>query len=153
MKIHPHCWFCLAVVSLFCASWSVAQGTREDYHRAEQFLPANLRHRIYLAEVAPHWIAKKNRFWYHKAGTNGAEFLLVDADQNSVGPAFDHPRLASSLAKALGREVQPTALPFDSIDFSEDGKSVSFQVDGAPWSCGLENYECQKGARARRRSI
>ena len=145
MKICRRCWFCLAVLSLFSASWSVAQGTREDYHRAEQFLPANLRHRIYVADVAPHWIAKKNRFWYHKAGTNGAEFLLVDADQNSVGPAFDHPRLASSLAKALGRDVQPTELPFDSIDFSEDGKSVSFQIDGAPWSCGLESYQCQKG--------
>jgi hypothetical protein len=145
MKACHRRWLCLAVVLLFSASWSAAQGTREDYHRAEQFLPANLRHRVYVAEVAPHWIAKKNRFWYHKAGTIGAEFLLVDADQNTAGPAFDHARLATALSKALGREVQPTELPFDAIDFSEDGKSVSFQLDGAPWSCGLENYECKRG--------
>ena len=135
MKACHRRWFCLAVVLLFSASWSVAQGTREDYQRAEQFLPANLRHRIYVAEVTPHWIAKKNRFWYHKVGTNGAEFLLVDADQIGVGPAFDHARLAASLSKALGREVQPTELPFDSIDFSEDGKYLSLQIDSAPWSC------------------
>ena len=144
MKACHRRWLCLAVVLLFSASWSVAQGTREDYQRAEQFLPANLRHRVYVAEVAPHWIAKKNRFWYHKAGTIGAEFLLVDADQNTAGPAFDHARLATALSKALGREVQATELPFDAIDFSEDGKSVSFQLDGAPWSCGLENYECKR---------
>ena len=144
MKASHRRWFCLAFVLLFSASPSVAQGTREDYHRAEQFLPANLRHRVYVAEVAPHWIAKKSRFWYHKVGTNGAEFLLVDADQNTAGPAFDHARLATALSKALGREVQPTELPFDAIDFSEDGKSVSFQIDGAPWSCGLENYECKR---------
>lgn len=145
MKTCPRCWFCLAVILLFSASWSRAQGTSEDYHRAEQFLPANLRHRVYVAEVAPHWIAKKNRFWYHKVGTQGAEFLLVDVDQNTVGPAFDHARLATSLSKALGREVQRTELPFDSMEFSEDGKSVSFQIDGASWSCGLENYECKRG--------
>jgi hypothetical protein len=90
MKASHRRWFCLAFVLLFSASPSVAQGTREDYHRAEQFLPANLRHRVYVAEVVPPWIAKKNRFWYHKVGTNGAEFLLVDADQNTAGPAFDH---------------------------------------------------------------
>src|SRR5215472_1011255 len=106
MRTCPRCGFCLAVILLFSASGSVAQGTREDYHRAEQFLPANLRHRVYVAEVTPHWIAKKNRFWYHKVGTQGAEFLLEDVDQNSVGPAFDHARLS----KALGREVQPTEL-------------------------------------------
>src|SRR6266567_2090060 len=145
MKIYPHCWFCLAVVSLFCASWSVAQGTRGDYHRAEQLLPGNLRHRIYVAEVAPHWIAKKNRFWYRKAGTKAVEFLLVDAEQNSSGPAFDHARLAASLSKALKREVQSTELPFEAIEFSDDAKSISFQIDAAPWSCLLENYECKRG--------
>src|SRR5215472_7919011 len=127
MKIFLRSQILILALLLFPIGRTAAQGTREDYQRAEQFLAGNLRHRIYVADVAPHWIAKKNRFWYHKAGTKGAEFILVDADQNSVGPAFDHPRLASSLAKALGRDVQPTELPFDSIDFSEDGKSVSFQ--------------------------
>src|SRR5881392_855254 len=97
----------LAVVAvLVCLSVPIcpAQGTREDYQRAEQFLPGNLRHRIYVAEVAPHWISKKNRFWYRKVGTNATEFLLVDPDQNSSGPAFDHSRLAASLSKALKRE-------------------------------------------------
>ncbi|HYL85989.1 MAG TPA: DPP IV N-terminal domain-containing protein [Candidatus Angelobacter sp.] len=135
----------LAALLLLSAASGKAQGTREDYQRAEQFLAGNLRHRVYVADVTAHWIAKKNRFWYRKAGTKGAEFLLVDAEQNSAGPAFDHARLAASLAKSLRREVQPTELTFDSIDFSDDGKSVTFQIDGAPWSCLLENYECKKG--------
>ena len=76
MKTHPRCWFCL-VALVIPPSWSWAQGTREDYQRAEQFLPGNLRHRIYVADVAPHWIAKKNRFWYHQVGTKSAEFLEI----------------------------------------------------------------------------
>ena len=144
MKTASCRWFCLVVFSLIFPCHAAAQGTREDYQRAEQFLPGNLRHRIYIAEVLPHWIAKKNRFWYRKTGTKAAEFFLVDAEQNTAGPAFDHGRLGA-VSKAVKREVPPTDLPFDSIDFSSDGKSISFQVDGAPWSCGLENYECKRG--------
>ena len=145
MNACPRRCFYVAVLLLFSPHGSAAQGTREDYQRAEQFLPGNLRHRIYVAEVAPHWIAKKNRFWYRKVGTNATEFLLVDPDQNSSGPAFDHSRLAASLSKALKREVQSTDLPFEAMDFSEGGKSISFQIDGVPWSCLLENYECKRG--------
>jgi len=145
MKTCPRYGFCLAAAILIFPCGSYAQGTREDYQRAEQFLPGNLRHRVYVADVTPRWIAKRNRFWYRKAGTKAAEFILVDADQNATGPAFDHARLAESLSKALKREVQSTELPFDSIDFSDDGKSISFQIDATPWSCTLEKYDCKRG--------
>jgi dipeptidyl aminopeptidase/acylaminoacyl peptidase len=118
---------------------------REDYQRAQQFLPGNLRHRVYIAEVIPHWIAEKSRFWYRKAGTKGTDFILVDAEHNTSGPAFDHARLAVSLSKATKRDYQPTELPFDTFDYAKDAKSISFQVEGTSWTCQLENYECKKG--------
>src|SRR5947207_2415144 len=133
-----------AVVVFLRLPAGLAQGTREDYLRAQQFLPGNLRHRVYVADVIPHWIAEKNRFWYRKAGTKGTEFILVDAEQNASGPAFDHARLAASLSKAAKREYQPTELPFDTVDYAKDGRSISLQVDGMPWTCQLENYECKR---------
>ena len=145
MKFLPRCRVLLMVLLLFPIARAEAQGRGEDYQRAEQFLPGNLRHRIYIADVAPHWIANKNRFWYRKQGTGATEFLLVDAEQNSTGPAFDHARLAASLSKALKREISPTDFPFDSIEVSDDAKSVSFQIDNTPWSCALDNYECKRG--------
>ena len=138
----------LAVVAVVvCLSVPIcpAQGTREDYQRAQQFLPGNLRHRVYIAEVIPHWIAEKSRFWYRKAGTKGTDFILVDRERNTSGPAFDHARLAVSLSKATKRDYQPTELPFDTFDYAKDAKSVSFQVEGTPWTCQLENYECKRG--------
>src|SRR3989440_2690427 len=138
----------LAVVAvLVCLSVPIcpAQGTREDYQRAQQFLPGNLQHRVYIAEVIPHWIAEKSRFWYRKAGTKGTDFILVDRERNTSGPAFDHARLAVSLSKATKRDYQPTELPFDTFDYAKDAKSVSFQVEGTPWTCQLENYECKRG--------
>ncbi len=72
-----------------------AQGTREDYERAEKFLPGNLQHSVYVANVVPNWLNKSSRFWYRKAGPAGKEFILVDSAQNSQKPAFDHARLAA----------------------------------------------------------
>ncbi len=121
----------------------LAQGTREDYQRAEQFLAGNLRHRLYIADVAPHWIAKTNRFWYRKSSPSGAEFILVDAGHNTANPAFDHARLAEALSKAARRECKPTELPFFSFDFSDDGKAIQFRIEQASWTCNLEKYECR----------
>src|SRR5689334_15444212 len=89
MKIVSRCQVLLLVCLFFPTGRAAAQGTREDYQRAEQFLPGNLRHRIYVADVAPHWIAKKNRFWYRKQGMKATEFILVDAEQNKANKNFD----------------------------------------------------------------
>src|SRR5262245_18434213 len=104
MKILPRSQVAVLAILLFPAGAAAAQGTREDYQRAEQFLAGNLRHRIYVADVAPHWIAKGSRFWYRKVGTKATEFLLVDAGRNATNPAFDHTKLAASLSKSLKRE-------------------------------------------------
>ena len=145
MKFGVRCCVVIGLFSFYFAPTGTPQGTREEYQRAEQFLSGNLRHRVYIADVTPHWIEKKNRFWYRKAEMKGAEFIVVDAEQNTTGPAFDQSRLASSLSKALKHEYQATELPFDSFEYSGDGKSISFQVEGAAWTCELEKYECKKG--------
>jgi dipeptidyl-peptidase 4 len=143
MKLNRIVLLLVCALASFAPSRIEAQGTREDYQRAAQFLPGNLRHRIYIAEVAPHWIGKTNRFWYRKAGTKETEFILVDPAQNAAGPAFDHARLASALSEAAKREFKSGELPFDSFDFSDDRKSISFQVDGAGWRCDLDSYKCK----------
>src|SRR5215472_16302486 len=74
------------------------QGKLEDYERAQRFLPGNVRHLVYVADVSPHWIEKTNRFFYHKASPGGSEFILVDAGQGTSAPAFDHARLAAALS-------------------------------------------------------
>ena len=132
---------------LLCAlPQATAQGTLADYQRAQQFLPGNLRHLVYVADVVPHWIEKTNRFWYRKTGPKGSEFVLVDAEQNTSVPAFDHARLAAALSHAAKQEYSVSALPFFDIEFAEGGKSLRFSIDGVPWTCSLATYECQREA-------
>src|SRR5215472_6940702 len=58
-----------------------AQGTLQDYQRAQQFLPGNLRHIAYIADVGPHWIENTSRFWYRRFTPSGSDFKYVDQDK------------------------------------------------------------------------
>jgi dipeptidyl-peptidase 4 len=133
-----------AALFLFLLQGAIAQGTREDYERAQKFLFGNLRHQVYVADVSPHWIEKTSRFWYRKAGMQGTEFALVDPVKNTSEPAFDHARLAAALSHAAKQEYSATALPFNEIEFADAGKSLRFSIDNAHWSCSLSSYECQQ---------
>jgi dipeptidyl-peptidase-4 len=132
--------FLLSLPSVF------AQGTLEDYQRAEKFLRGNLRHQVYVADVQPHWIEKTNRFWYRKAGLKDVEFILVDAEKNKSEPAFDHERLAEALSKAAKQDYTAADLPFTEFEFADGGKAIHFAVGDAHWSCSLATYECQYDA-------
>ncbi|HEY6336960.1 MAG TPA: DPP IV N-terminal domain-containing protein [Candidatus Sulfotelmatobacter sp.] len=144
MNLHRRPWIVPLALWLVTLPEVVAQGKLEDYQRAERFLPGNVRHLVYVADVAPHWIEKANRFWYRKVGLKATEFVLVDAEQNTSGPAFDHARLAEALSHAAKQEYSATALPFSEIEFVDGGKAIRFSVDNSQWTCSLATYDCQK---------
>ncbi len=103
--------------------------------------------RIYKDRISPHWLPGNSRFWYrndlrHDMGRTGKEFILVDAEKATRQAAFDHQKLAASLTKAAGKEYAADRLPFDEIQFVDDGKAVQFKVDDKHWKCDLESYEC-----------
>jgi dipeptidyl-peptidase 4 len=143
MRLNHRLWIGSFVVLLLPVSEVVAQGRLEDYQRAQSFLPGNLRHVISPADVAPHWIEKTNRFWYRRVSPTGSQFILVDAEQNTSGPAFDHERLAAALSHAAKHEYSAEALPFSEIEFVDAGKAVRFSIEGSQWTCPLATYECQ----------
>jgi dipeptidyl-peptidase 4 len=132
------------VVLVLTPVFSPAQGTLGDYQRAERFLPGNVRHMVYVADVNPHWIENSSRFWYRKVTPRGSQFVLVDGGQNTTAPAFDQEKLAAALAHVLRREVSSTALPFDEFDFVDQGKAIRFSAENALWKCSLDTYDCQR---------
>src|SRR5262245_9253941 len=141
---------------LSSTSAAFAQGTSADYQRA-----TNLRLLQALAVNIPeraNWIGSTSRFWYRKSVRGGEEFVLVDAEALTKKPAFDHERLAASLSAASGQKYTALKLPFNSIRFVDDEKSIEFTIgqigngppppgatpDEARWTCGLSDYTCKK---------
>jgi len=100
---------------------------------------------VYKARIEPHWFANNKRFWYrNELAGDKSEFVVVDAEEGERRAAFDHDRLAKSLSKASGEEVDGARLPFRDISFSEDGAVLRFSVDGTKWACNLQTYRCWK---------
>lgn len=135
--------FIPVLLFLFTPPHVFAQGTRQDYEQARKFLPGNLRHSIYVADVEAHWIDKTNRFSYRKVSPKGTEFILVDAERNTSGPAFDQGKLAAALSRITKHDFSATDLPFDEIEFSGDQKAIHFELQDARWTCTLSDYECK----------
>jgi dipeptidyl-peptidase 4 len=140
---HRRWIFFLLLFFAFVVPALLAQGKLDDYERAQRFLPGNLRHVVFPADVAPHWIGKTHRFWYERLSAKGKEYVLVDADQNTSAPAFDHARLAEALTRVSKKQYSATALALSDIEFADGEKTLVFSIEGAQWTCKLATYECQ----------
>lgn len=137
-------FWAVSFILLLAIGAALGQGTLEDYQRAQQFLPGNLRHIVFPAEVDAHWIEKTNRFWYRRTSSKGTEFILVDAEQNTSTPAFDQAALAKALSEAAKREYEPYDLPFSDFDFVVGGRGIRFSIENDQWTCQISAYECHK---------
>jgi dipeptidyl aminopeptidase/acylaminoacyl peptidase len=127
-----------------------AQGTLADYLRADS-LGDRIQGLVVDMAERPGWIGESNRFWYRKSVTGGNSFVLVDAETQAKGPAFDHQRLAATLAgMATFAEDSVTAvnLPFNRIEFTEDEAAIEFTAADSTWQCDLTTYECENQGEA-----
>ena len=107
--------------------------------------PPPARGAVYRDRVEAHWFAAGNQFWYRIAtGENRHEFIKVDAQQGLRQPAFDHARLATTLATQLGKPVDAERLPLETIEPSDDGKSVQLEGPDGHWRCDLSDYSLQE---------
>jgi dipeptidyl-peptidase-4 len=118
--------------------------TEADYARAERFLPWNAERLIFHVTSKPSWLASENRFWYRVAARNGKQFIIGDAPNQTLRPAFDHARMAESLSNATGTHYEAGALPFDDLHFGDDGSTLEVEFDRTIWRVNTNNYEWTK---------
>ena len=123
----------------------LAQGTFEDYQRAEKLLPNNASKLVYKLSVTPHWIGESSKFWYRNdLRGETKEFILIDPEKNTREFAFDHEKLAAELSETTEKEYSHDKLPFNSIEFIDDETAISFTVEKQKWKCSLEDYTLEK---------
>ena len=118
--------------------------TTQDYQAAEQLLrrPARPGELLIGDKIRPQWIDGGARFWYAVSTGAGRRFVLVDPAAATREPAFDHARLAATLAAASGQQVDPDVLPFIAIELVDN--AVEFGAFGEYWRCRLDDYACER---------
>jgi len=150
----------LLLMATLAAQPSLAQAPRaltaQDYARAEQFMGYHTTPLVLGAPVRPSWLPG-DRFWYHNTIPQGAEFVLVDPARRARSRAFDHERVAAALSRAADTTYGAFSLPFTQLDFSSDGRSISFDIGSRRWTCDVQGAQCtgetRRGDDARRNAI
>jgi dipeptidyl aminopeptidase/acylaminoacyl peptidase len=114
--------------------------TAADYARAERAMtaPAAVTALADAGRVTPNWLAN-DQFWYR---TSDGQFLLVDPLKKTKLPAFDHAKVAAAMARASGKSVDAQHLPFATIAFTKDYKSIMVADSGKEWSCDVKGSKC-----------
>ncbi len=120
----------VTTLTLAFIATSVADGAQQESPQG-RFGPPRRVQGYYKDQITPHWFADNTRFWYRNdlAGKT-KEFILVDAEQGTRQPAFDHAKLAAALSKADESQYKADQLPFDAIEFADGGKVRPI----SPWS-------------------
>ena len=105
--------------------------------------PGGERPPVYKERVAAYWFGTNGQFWYRNDLAKGArEFMLVNAETGKRQRAFDHEKLTKALNTAAGKEFTADKLPFETIEYIEDGKALRFQAAEKTWKCDLATYTC-----------
>jgi len=112
--------------------------TVKDYQSAENKLGYNTQKYVDRGNLSPNWMPG-DKFWYRVLTPSGSEFVLVDAAKGTRTVAFDHEKLAASLSTATSKKYTGSMLPFQVINYSADGKSITFRSDGKQWKYDLQN--------------
>ncbi|MEO8358382.1 MAG: DPP IV N-terminal domain-containing protein, partial [Vicinamibacteria bacterium] len=115
--------------------------TAADYARAEKMLAGGVNSLVVGGSVNATWLPD-DRFTYKSTTAAGSEFFLVNPLKKTRVPAFDHEKLAATLSKAASGTFDAKKLPFQTIELSADGKSVSFDVEQKRWSCDVKGLAC-----------
>ncbi len=90
-------------------SSAFAQGTREDYERAEK-LRERMRNKVFKTKLEPHWFPDGEAFWYRNKLAGGKEeFVRVDCSTGKREVIADDDKLhrTSPPAKKKNRNQKP----------------------------------------------
>ncbi len=141
----------LLTISAFALSLSAnAQTgsiTAKDYERAEGFMAYNTAQYIDRAGINPNWLTG-DRLWYSVNSLKGTEFFLVDPVKKTKVAAFDQQKLAEALSGAAGKKYDATKLSLQELEFSEDGKSITFRADAIRYRYDLQKNTIELGTYA-----
>ena len=89
-----------------------------------------------------HWIDGEDRFWMQLETGDGSRFVVVDAATGKQVPAFDHARLAASLAEAGLANAAADNLPITSLGLG--GAGIVVTTASGAFNCSRDAAHCAR---------
>ena len=102
--------------------------TRANFQLASRFSPAKLKSLVFSTNVSPTWLKNSGRFWYSFSDSRSKKWYIVDPANRSKTTLFDNADLAAKLSIITRDPHEAQHLELRSLKFSEDEKTVRFEV-------------------------
>jgi dipeptidyl aminopeptidase/acylaminoacyl peptidase len=131
------CAILLAVPLLPKAAMAVDEAAYARADRVRAMEPRDVGGRVFA-----HWLKDGRRFYYVSPGVHEQKgtVFLVDPAKGSKRPMFDNAKVASSLARLSGSEINSMELPGFFLSAGED--AAVFEVAALRYRCELATSAC-----------
>jgi dipeptidyl aminopeptidase/acylaminoacyl peptidase len=120
---------------------SAKQLNVDDYKKAEQQLSSYTSKLVTGTVDYPLW-SSNDTLVYRSHTEDGDKFFKVDINSQKKSLAFDHKKLAESLARITDSEVNHDKFPFTQVEFIS-ANNIKFSVKAKSYQCDLTHYLCQ----------
>lgn len=124
-----------------------AQGTLQDYQRAELF-NGLFQNKIYYSPNNFKWLKDKKQFFYSMLTEKGTEFILVDETGLSKKNAFDQEKLAVALSELSKSKLRAFQLPISNVSMNNNATSLQFNYDSKLWNYDLASFKIEEVKQA-----
>jgi len=121
---------------------SAKQLSVDDYKKAEQQLSIHTSKLVTGTVDYPAW-SENGTLIYQSHTKNGNQFFKVDINSQKKSLAFDHKKLADSLARITESEVEHNKLPFTGVEFTSES-NIKISIKSKNYQCDLSNYLCNE---------
>ncbi|MCF6169087.1 DPP IV N-terminal domain-containing protein [Lutibacter sp.] len=130
---------------VFAQRYANEQLTKEtplpNYRLAAKYSPENLAKLVHSTTVKPHWLKKRNRFWYQYKTTEGSNYYLVDADKKTKIALFDNEKMAKWLTEITKDPYDAQHLPKFKFEFVKNETAIRFRVTATEEVKAIEKNE------------
>lgn len=123
----------LTAFLLFQGMVTFAQGTLEDYQRAEAF-NGTFQNKVMFAPEKFFWNEDGSAFVYGMQTAKGYEFISVDTKSKVKKNAFDQEKLVVALSAATGKQMDALHLPFREIRYNKENNEMVFSFNSIDWT-------------------
>jgi dipeptidyl-peptidase-4 len=144
-----------ATAALFALPLLVAAQApnKANWALADKFSPDKLRPITYTSTVNARFIGKSDSLWYNWKDRTGSSFQLVVPATKVKRPLFDHQKLAAALSAQAKKPLDAFNLPFTTLRFTDDHKSVIFVVDTVRYQWSLAGEALQNLGKMTREEL
>jgi dipeptidyl aminopeptidase/acylaminoacyl peptidase len=108
---------------------------------------ATLRRVSYTTSLTPNWINGGDSLWYNWRDHSACNYYVAYPRTKAKTLMFDHAKLASQLSVLHKKPFDPTRLPFNSVEFAKDAKSMNFGVEGQRYEWSFATQELKSLGR------